>query len=386
MTAIEQIGTQCTGCGACVAICPVSALTMVQDAEGFFYPHVDKDRCTDCGLCTRSCPVANPSVLVRNPLPEQALAGSLKDRNRLAQSASGGAFVALVAALAPDVVYGAAWESPYSVAHIRTTPEQLDALKGSKYIQSQTWQIFSQVREDLKAGKQVLFSGTPCQIAGLQAFLGSQSQPNLTTVELICHGVASPGLFHAYLKYLEKKTGTEIEKVNFREKNNRLGSWEAFQTVLVDQKGDCSRSQHNSFTWQFLHRTISRQCCACCPYASAQRVADFVIGDYWGCSQRNPELYDRLGVSLLFPVTPKGAALAQKLSLYMKLAKIPTSNAIPGNRALREASPHAPVRDAFFALVASSGVGTALKVYTPTLTWKQKLKPYLRPFLRQLRG
>lgn len=381
----ELVGRSCTGCEACVQVCAVKALSMTPDEDGFFYPSVNETLCTRCGRCAAVCPVASPNRVTRAPLPETALAGTNRNRSILMKSASGGAFAAIVSAVKPDVVYGMAWTEPDVVSCVRTTSDSLDALHASKYIQGHMDGAYQLARQDLRQGKEVLFSGTPCQIAGLLSVLGEQPE-NLTTVEIICHGVASPGLFREYCALKARQAGSPVRAFAFRRKRPILGDWESYHTVISYENGKQEKSYQDPFTQLFLSRSILRPSCASCGFASPQRVSDFVIGDYWGVSQYDPSLYRKTGVSVMFPMTEKGRALSAGLAESMDLSMVGTQNIVHSNSSLRSPSGAQTNSGAFFAARSRDGLETALCAFAERASLKQRLKPYLRRFIKRLRG
>lgn len=218
----------CCGCTACASICPKDAITMEPDALGFLYPQVHTDLCVDCGQCESVC-AFNDHYDTSLNLPRPLVYGARhKDMSQVETSRSGAAFIAISDHILEQggVVYGAGYKDHFRVCHKRaTTKEERDEFKGSKYVQSDLTGIFRQVKRDLKAGLLVLFSGTPCQTAGLNAFIGKRLRERLILVDIVCHGVPGPYVWRDYLAYLEKKQGAPIVWVNFRDKQ-RFG-WKA---------------------------------------------------------------------------------------------------------------------------------------------------------------
>lgn len=385
--AIEQIGKVCTGCEACVSGCPQKALTMKMDGEGFFYPVVDDKQCTRCGLCEKLCPVATPQRVSRNPLPENVWAGSHLEKETRLASASGGAFSAIVEQVKPDAVYGTAWIAPDSAAVIRTAPEDMAPLRNSKYVQSRVDDAYQKVKQDLAQGKTVLFSGTPCQIGGLLAFLGKRTE-NLVTVEIICHGAASPGVFQDYLLQIARRAGKKVKSYVFREKHTSRGEWEAFHTAIRYDDGTVQRTYFDPFTHLFLSKRILRPSCATCPYSGMDaHAADIIIGDYWGCNEYNPELYEKTGVSVVLALTWQGREIVTGLSDVMHGKEVPLASVTANNKTLLAPRP-APQnqRDEFFEFMRVKGSEAAFAKFAIRPTWKQRLKPYLRSVVRRFRG
>lgn len=211
----------CCGCTACASVCNHDAITMKPDALGFFYPEVNKDKCVECGLCEKVCAFNDhydTSLNLDKPL---AYGARHKDMNEIETSRSGAAFIAISDYILEQggVVYGVGYTDHFRVVHKRaSTTEQRNEFKGSKYVQSDLMDVFKQVKQDLKEGRTVLFSGTACQTAGLNSYIGKILRKNLFLVDIVCHGVPSPYIWRDYIAYLEKKHGADICYVNFRDK------------------------------------------------------------------------------------------------------------------------------------------------------------------------
>jgi len=283
----------CCGCGACVSICPKKAIRMTEDEYGFVYPNIDEKCCFQCGLCKSVCAYQNKLDL---NYPQKGYIAFHNQESVIMKSASGGVFAALATEVLNEggVVFGAAYvkeNDKICVQHIGIrNVDDLYRLQGSKYVQSQTENVFSEVKEELKNGRMVLFSGTPCQVAALKGLVGNQN--NLITVDVICHGVPSQKLFHIYISYLENKYKGKIEQFNFRDKRK---GWENFAISILIRRGKriIKKSIHcrnSSFFEHYLHADIYRESCYSCPYAQEKRISDLTIGDYWGIRQSHPEI------------------------------------------------------------------------------------------------
>ncbi len=319
---------KCCGCWACVQRCPKHCITMVEDDEGFLYPKVDSSLCIDCSLCEKVCPVINQG---EPRIPDMVYAAkNLNEEIRMASS-SGGIFTLLAEEIIAKggVVFGARFNEEWDVVHDYTeTIEGLSAFRGSKYVQSRVGKCYSQVEEFLKKGRKVLFSGTPCQIAGLKRFLRKEYD-NLLTVDFICHGVPSPGVWREYLKEEIARqcdgknivlshpvfNGREarIESISFR---NKCLGWKRFSFVLTlslsDGYGDnklvllSEPLNKNIFLRGFLANLYLRPSCHICPAKSLKSGSDITIGDFWGIQNVMPEIDDDKGVSAVMVSTEKG--------------------------------------------------------------------------------
>lgn len=291
---------KCTGCGACVQRCPKRCISWTQREFGFRYPQIDKDACVNCGLCEKVCPT---DKALEVPVEQKVYAAVHKDTEVLAKSTSGGAFTAIADAIFAQggIVYGAAMLDDMQVKHIRTTgKDDFEGLRSSKYLQSDTGTTYQMVEQDLKQGKFVLYSGTPCQIDGLKNFLGKDYE-TLYTVDIVCHGVGSQAYFDKYMDFARERYG-KIKALRFRSKE--YAGWSCGGVVVVVDSSDCLkkipyRDFDNYYYSYFLSGDIYRKSCYSCKYANTNRVGDFTLGDYWGVEALNLPLQTENGCSLL---------------------------------------------------------------------------------------
>ena len=294
----------CCGCTACASICAHDAITMQPDAMGFLYPVVDTDKCVDCGLCEKVCAFNDHYDTSLNLPQPDAYAARHKDMEEVETSRSGAAFIAISDYVLENggVVYGAGYTDHFRVVHKRAiTKEERDEFKGSKYVQSDMNTVFRQVRKDLKDGLTVLFSGTPCQTAGLNSYIGKKLRERLILVDIVCHGVPGPYLWRDYIAYLEKKQGDKICWVNFRDKQ-KFG-WTAHKETFKFVKGGGKMS----FTYLFYQHIMFRPSCGKCHYTNTKRPSDITIADFWGWEKTDPNINaDDKGVSLILVNTEKG--------------------------------------------------------------------------------
>lgn len=291
---------KCAGCGACVQRCPKRCISWTQREFGFRYPQIDKDACVNCGLCEKVCPT---DKALEVPVEQKVYAAVHKDTEVLAKSTSGGAFTAIADAIFAQggIVYGAAMLDDMQVKHIRTTgKDDFEGLRSSKYLQSDTGTTYQMVEQDLKQGKFVLYSGTPCQIDGLKNFLGKDYE-TLYTVDIVCHGVGSQAYFDKYMDFARERYG-KIKALRFRSKE--YAGWSCGGVVVVVDSSDCLkkipyRDFDNYYYSYFLSGDIYRKSCYSCKYANTNRVGDFTLGDYWGVEALNLPLQTENGCSLL---------------------------------------------------------------------------------------
>lgn len=307
--------SQCCGCTACVSICAHDAITMQPDVLGFLYPVVNKDKCVDCGLCEKVCAFNDhydTSLNLDKPL---AYAARHKDMKEVETSRSGAAFIAISDYILENggVVYGAGYTDHFRVVHKRaTTKEERDEFKGSKYVQSDMNTVFRQVKKDLKDGLTVLFSGTPCQTAGLNSYVGKKLREHLILVDIVCHGVPGPYLWRDYVAYLEKKRKDKIVWVDFRDK--QMFGWHAHRETFKFSH----TSNKTYFDAIFYHSIMFRYSCNHCPYTNLKRPSDITIADFWGIEKIMPQLnIDNKGVSLIFCNSEKGVLCFNEIQSKM---------------------------------------------------------------------
>ena len=296
------------------------------DDEGFLRPEIENERCVGCGLCQKVCPVNNP--VVRNEAPLSIYSGWSKNEETRLSSASGGAFTELATYFIEQlhgVVFGVAMNDKLEACHIAVEcTDDLQRVQGSKYIQSNVNESYRQAEHCLKDGRKVLFSGTPCQIAGLRTYLRKE-YVNLYTVDLICHGVPSKRLFDDYIKYIEKKLQHRVYDVKFRCKKS---SWIFFNMAVNSHVEKGSRKvsyEYEGFYYSdpfirgFLRDNALRPSCYQCQYTSTSRVADFTLADWWGykAERVEDEGFEQKGVSLIFANSQKAQMIVPNLNLLL---------------------------------------------------------------------
>jgi coenzyme F420-reducing hydrogenase beta subunit len=280
---------------------------MVEDAEGFLYPSIARDGCNNCDLCRSVCPVLNPPSHVGVLDDPITIAAYNDDETIRKQSSSGGVFSALAREIINrgGKVYGAGFDSAFALRHMGVDNLQdLHKLRGSKYLQSRMGTAYQDIRAELRVNKEILFVGTPCQIAGLNAFLG-RTYDNLLTCDLVCHGVPSPKVFTYYLKYLRRKYRAGIRSISFRDK--RIG-WNSYSITVafVNGKVYSQPFTRDVFMRGFLHNLYLRLSCYECPFVGFPRWGDITLADYWGVEGKHPDFGDDKGTSLLFVNTGQG--------------------------------------------------------------------------------
>lgn len=330
----------CTGCGACSQSCPTKCIVMLADpVDGFLYPRVNESDCIECGLCEKICPVLSPSESFIS-IPNSYACINKDERIRL-KSSSGGLFTLLAEEilLARGVVFGARFDSSWSVIHDYTeTISGLGPFRGSKYVQSYIGNCFQKTKEFLKQGREVLFTGTPCQIAGLNHFLLTNYE-NLITMDLACHSVPSPKVWRLYIEELKRTRYSDlsfkdipvITGITFRSKSE---GWREYGLEIqgksnpdVDNSTIWKSGNHwkNSFMRGFLQGLYIRPSCTCCPSRNYVSKSDITVADFWGVEKYHPEiqsLNDNKGVSLALIQTEKGKKVFDKVAEKMYVLPI----------------------------------------------------------------
>lgn len=301
---------ECCGCTACVGICPAKAIVMEADEEGFLYPKINSEKCIDCGLCKKICAFQNrekSTSAKKYPLVYGAKHLNYEAR---ASSSSGGAFTALSDYVlnTGGVIFGAAFDDNFRVVHkCAYTADERNAMRGSKYVQSDMGDTFSQIKRLLKNNNTVLFTGTPCQCGGLKSFLNATNcnTENLILCDIVCHGVPSPLFWDEHINSLKKKFGNDIKNYFFRSK---VLGWHTHTEAVENRHGKLKYK--SSFIQKHKHLFYShymlRPSCYNCGYTSFDRCSDITIADFWGIENCNPEFDDNKGVSLILVNSPKG--------------------------------------------------------------------------------
>ncbi len=348
---------KCTGCSACVSICPTKAITLVENEEGFKYPTIDENLCTNCGLCKTVCYINNE--IHTNTDSPACYAAAANDEIRTI-STSGGIFTLLAEFILEKggYVFGAAYDENWNLSHIFVdNKEDLNKLRGSKYFQSNMNNCFSKVKELLNKNSQVLFSGTPCQIAGLKLFL-KKDYENLICVDILCHGVPSYKVVNKFLT--EKYDISKIKNIAFRDKTQTGWSGATMAVSLTFSDGKVINDK--DFYTGFLNNLFLRKCCGTCDFARPQRQGDITIGDFWGIEKIVSYFNDQKGISIILVNNSKGHALFGEIRRkFSKIEEVPLFKALKsGNGVLSVPSQHNPNRNYFFELLSKKSFKTSL--------------------------
>jgi len=306
---LNQCKEVCCGCTACEQSCPVRAITLQCDEEGFEYPIIDKRLCIECGLCKRVCPVDNEKLFQSS---SSVYGAYLKDENEREKSSSGGVFFAIASWILRQggVVYGAIINSNNIVEHVGVEKEEdLSCLRGSKYVQSKLNDTFNNIKSNLKNDRWCYFVGTGCQVSGLYSFLGKRPQ-KLICSDLVCHGVPSQWLFNEHINYLKVKYKGRISDYHFRD-NKR---WDGCESFLVHKGKNVKKVVNptyfkSPYLYSFMQGMTLRPSCYECRFARIQRTGDITLADFWGVEKFYPQIDDIRGVSLVLVNSPIGASI-----------------------------------------------------------------------------
>ncbi len=336
---------RCSGCHACANICPKNCIEMVSDDEGFLYPKVDKERCINCGLCEKICPILNKKkVEAKIPKAYGATNNNLDARMK---SSSGGIFTLLAEEILEQggVVFGAGFNENFEVVHMTVEKkEDLDKLRVSKYVQSRIGDTFKQARKFLNEGRKVLFTGTPCQIAGLLKFCGGRNLENLVTQDLICHGVPSPKVWKEYVAYREKIANAKTTSVSFRKKLD--GTKKASFSMTFSNGVEYLKTPNHKDPMMklFFFNKCLRPSCHKCAFKDEARPCDITLADFWGAKGVVPQMNDGKGISLVLVHSKKGEELFDKIKDKISFCEVDFKKAIRKNPMIKRSTKKNPER------------------------------------------
>lgn len=356
----------CTGCGACASACPKRCITMQPDEEGFLRPFVDEAACVNCGLCQSACPILH--TVERVQVQTVAYAAWNTDETVRAHSTSGGVFTLLCQFVLErgGAVFGAAYADDFSVVHCCVEKqEDIAKLRTAKYAQSKLGDSFKRVKELLEQGRYVLFSGTPCQIGGLQTFLG-KAYERLLTVDLVCHGVPSPAVWARYVQYRSEQdaNGEFPFAINLRSKET---GWAGY-SIRFDYASGKTYSMPNGkdpYLRCFVKDLCLRPSCYACKFKGVSRSSDFTLGDYWGVWSQKPELNDNKGTSIVLLHSEKAKAIWQQITPHMKAEPVEVERCFAENPAALCAAKAPEGRSAFLSRYQTEDFSTLVDELAP---------------------
>ena len=346
----------CCGCGACAQVCPKGCIKMNRDKEGFLYPCISETACTSCGLCETVCPISETASHDDHVLG--CYVGYAKDEEIRVCSSSGGIFSLFAAEVLRlgGVLYGAAVDEEQMVRHIRVdSMSGLRLLRGSKYLQSEVGDTFSEAKRDLEAGRYVLYSGTACQIAGLKSLLGEDYE-KLYTVDVLCHGVPSPIVWRKYLDWQGKRCGGRVTQSFFR---NKEYGWKKYAVEILFDNSKIYMKIHREdiFMQMFLENICLRPSCHECRFKDLDRVSDLTIGDAWGVDLVDSEMDDDKGTSVIITHSPKGEGLLEEILPDVRIHRTDVERILPPTADSRKSVIAHPERESFFRALNLFGTG-----------------------------
>lgn len=363
--------SRCCGCESCRSVCPENCIFMKVDKEGFVYPQVDLSQCIDCKLCEKVCPVLHP---VSSTIVPSVYVGINNDTNIRLQSSSGGIFTLIAEQIIQKngVVFGACFDEQWNVVHRYTeTKEGLFRFRGSKYVQSYIGDSFLQAKQFLDEGRKVLFSGTPCQIAGLKNFLRKPYQ-NLLTVDVVCHGVPSPKVWQKYLhesvcdayhirRVSSLSLADKIMKINFRSKEK---GWKTYHVRIEYQNGknDSMPAAKNIYIQAFLSDLSLRPSCYACSAKLHHVQSDITLADFWGVERLHPEIDDDKGCGLILVYNDYALTLLKNQNCQLQKQKL--DEVIAYNPSIVHSVKQPVSRDFFYIVLDKIGLDFAYKAST----------------------
>ena len=355
---------ECCGCTACQSICPQDAISMKPDDLGFLYPVIDKSKCSRCNLCSKVC--SFNKNYKKNEVDEIGVyAVRHKNITEIENSRSGAMFIAITDYIIDNggVVYGAGYKGHFIVTHKRATSrKERDEFRGSKYVQSELNDTFKRIKDDLKAGLMVCFSGTPCQTSGLRSFLDTTrtDSTSLITVDIVCHGVPSPYIWRDYLDWTEKRHKGIADTVSFRDKQG--AGWAAHkESFTINGK----KIYSTTYAELFYKHTMLRHSCHICHYANTTRPSDITIADFWGWERVDTDFNkDDKGISLVLLNSQKGKELFENVKYTIDFIKTEIGLAMQTN--LQQPSTVSPQRMDFERDYKQKGFEYVLRKYNRT--------------------
>ena len=408
----------CCGCSACVQRCPKQCISLTEDEEGFLYPYVNEESCVECGLCEKICPILNPQ---EETFPLQVIAAKNTNTEERLGSSSGGLFLPLAKSIINEggIVFGADYDSNWEVHHVGVENiSGLYALMMSKYLQSRIENTYKEAEKFLKCGRKVMFVGTPCQIAGLHGFLRHKVYPNLLTIDVVCHGAPSPGVWRQYLAetyseeefiksrlkaaagkntvlYQSLNAKSPIGDIKFRDKT--VSGWKKYRFVVrsksastADKNSVLSSDIHydNPFMRGFLSDIYLRPSCYECKCKNGVNHSDLTIGDYWAARVTDLDFDDDKGVGLVLVNTSKGKEYFDRLNMTVRKSDLDKANLCNGG--FNEHTHAHPKRALFFALIyqgktIKDAVDICLKISLSSRV-KNKTKRLVKGVVKQVLG
>lgn len=337
--------SKCSGCHACQSVCPKNCISMESDDEGFLYPVVNKKLCINCTLCEKACPIIHNKKSNNSPV---AYAAYNQDEKIRLDSSSGGVFTLIAEDIINrgGVVFGACFNEKFHVIHDYVeTIADLSKFRGSKYVQSKIGDTYKKAKEFLDGGRSVLFTGTPCQIGGLKAYLKTDYD-NLICQDIICHGVPSPKVWHQYVKFREKRAGSPARRIALRYKNE---GWKRYSVLfLFNNETEYHQTLDRDLMMSaFLRNACLRPSCYDCNFKTMNHASDITLADFWGVQSILPNMDDDKGTSLFIIQSSKGQEIFDGIKDKMIYQETDINEAVKYNSSMIKSAPLNPKRVGF---------------------------------------
>ena len=372
----------CMGCQACSNICPVNSISMKKNSEGFWYPYVNYETCIGCGKCVDVCPIINFKQIDNKP---HAYACINNNEHERMKSSSGSIFSIIANWILTEngIVYGAAFDDNFNVIHKKAeSVEELDELRGSKYVQSWIGSSYKEIKSYLNKGRKILFTGTPCQVEGLLHYL-NKNYENLYTMDIVCHGVPSPKVWDKYLRYLTKKRDEKPKYIFFRDK---ITGWENFSLVFKYNEGPPIKNSHKNdlYMQAFLKNVCLRPSCYACHFKGINRRSDITMAVFWGINDVYPEINDNKGTSLILVNTEKGKYMIEANERYMTKKEVGIDLALKQNSAAIKSAEKNQNRENFFKELNSLSFNKLVSKYCLKMHWIKRVYVDFRRKIKKL--
>lgn len=373
---------KCCGCTACSTVCPKKAITMTPDVMGFLYPVIDDSVCIDCGLCLKTCQFNDEYNRYQNFERPIVYGVRYKNEKELEFSQSGAASWAIIEAflLKDGSVYGASFDTVYHVVHSKaTTISEAQKFRCSKYVQSDMRDVYTEIKDELKEGRRVLFFGTGCQVAGLKSALPIKLHEHLLAVDIVCHATPAPAVWESFVRYIEKKHNSKVIKTAFR--NKKYGWHSHIETLLLEK--DNKEVESTSFRKLFYDHVIVRPSCTKCHFTNLKRVGDMTICDFWGWEKHYTEWNDNKGVSVLMLNSEKGVSFFETIKPFILYKESDTEKCVQPQMKTPITANMSIISDAEKVFAKKGYLGLAKKYGDQSLVFlfKEAVRPALH-FLR----
>ncbi len=351
----------CTLCGACINTCPTNAIRLKKQYLDFCYPDIDEDLCINCNKCELSCPILGEKSKPENGFPIAFAAKSKNDEVRI-RSSSGGAFYEFADKMLKDGGYvcGAVFDEEFHVKHIvSNSKNDVYRMMGSKYAQSDMGYCYREIKDVLEKGHKVLFSGCPCQVAGLRTFLGKEYR-NMLLVELICHGIPSDQMLQAYIRMQEKKYGAKLKRMEFR---NKTKGWHNSAVRMEFENGKIYAEPMtiDAFMQGYFRGVSLKESCFSCQFRNFASGSDLTIGDFWGAEIEMSHIDDNKGLSVVISNSQKGTVFLEKTMTSCVPVKM--DNILKYNQALVRPFSIGEQRTVFYKYATEKGAEKAIEQF-----------------------